>query len=292
MFILINKNAMKKYLFGLLLIGLLSGCSSDDDTTTPDITLPLEAENITNIAYGTHAQQTMDVYLPAGRDENTKIIVLVHGGSWVGGSKEDMNFMIPTIQTEFPDHAIVNINYRLASLGSPAYPKQINDIESVIEFIETNNYHISDDYAFVGTSAGAHLSMLYSYKYDTEHDVKAVVDIVGPADFTDPEYTIHPLYEQSGLILVGDANPPLEVITEVSPVAHITSEAPPTLSFYGGQDPLIPATQGPLLKAKLDEVGVYNEFNFYPDGGHGDWNVQIMQEVFSKTILFLENYHE
>lgn len=278
---------MKKYILLPVLFLLFNiGCSSDDSPNTS----PLAAETLINTAYGADAQQKMDVYLPEGRDSDTKVIILVHGGSWVAGSKEDMNFLVPTIQAEFPEHAIVNINYRLASAQSPAYPKQIDDIKQVIQFLEDSDYSVSDDYAFVGVSAGAHLSMLYSYKYDTDNDVKAVVDIVGPADFTDPAYAVHPLYEQSGITLLGTANPTDAQIAEINPVAHITAQAPPTLSFYGGQDPLIPSSQGPLLKAKLDEFGVYNEFNFYPDGGHADWNIQIMQEVLGKTIAFLESH--
>lgn len=285
---------MKKYLLlPLLLLFLNIGCGSDDSVTiTPPPSGPLAAATMLNVAYGPDAQQTMDVYLPAGRTEDTKVIILVHGGSWVAGSKEDMSFMIPTIQSQFPDHAIVNINYRLASAGSPVHPKQINDIQRMLDFVEESDYQLSDDYAFIGVSAGAHLSMLYSYKHDTEHDVKAIVDIVGPADFTDPNYLSHPLYAQSGVTLLGTPTPTAEQIAEVNPAAHITAIAPATISFYGGVDPLVPATQGPRLKAKLDDAGVYNEFNFYPDGGHADWNAQIMQEVFAKTILFLNTHFE
>jgi len=282
---------MKKYLLlPFLLLFITIGCGSDDSpVTSPLPAEPLAAETMLNVAYGSDPQQKMDVYLPEGRDENTKVIILIHGGSWQHGSKEDMGFMVPTIRQQFPEHAIVNINYRLATTTSPAYPKQINDIEAVINFIDNSDYQVSDDYALVGVSAGAHLSMLYSYKYDTEHDVKAVVDIVGPADFLDPNYLSHPLYAESGVILLGTPSPTEEQILEVSPAAHITAAAPPTLSFYGGVDPLVPATQGPRLKNKLDSFGVYNEFNFYADGGHANWDAQIMQEVFGKTILFLQN---
>jgi len=285
---------MKKLLLlPLLLLFLNVSCGSDDIVLNePPATEILEAQTMLNVAYGTDPQQKIDIYLPEGRDENTKVIVLLHGGSWVAGTKEDMNFFIPTIQNEFPDHAIVNISYRLANATSPAFPKQIVDIELVMDHLETGDYHISDDYAFIGVSAGAHLSMLYAYQFDEEHDVKAVVDVVGPADFTDPEYTTHPLYAQSGLTLLGTTTPTDAQIATVNPAAHITALAPPTISFYGGVDPLVPATQGPLLKAKLDSFGVYNEFNFYPEGGHADWSVPIMAEVFSKIIVFLDNHFE
>ncbi|MCW4467581.1 alpha/beta hydrolase [Flavobacterium sp. MFBS3-15] len=277
---------MKKYisLLPLLLLFLITGCSSDDSTTQA----PLAARNILNVPYGPDPQQSMDVYLPEGRDENTKVIVLVHGGAWTSGSKADVAPLVPVLQQRFPNHAVVNINYRLATETSPALPKQTDDIEAVLDYLETSDYEVSDDYAFIGFSAGAHLSMLYGYAHDTDHDVKAIVNVVGPADFTDPDYLSHDLYPIAALYLTGTSAPTMEQIEAISPASHITGESAPTLTFYGGQDPLVPASQGPRLKAKLDEAGVYNEFNFYPDGGHADWDATTFAEVYNKVEAFLQ----
>jgi len=278
---------MKKLLaLPLLFLFLITGCSNSDDNNNA----PLVAQTLMNVSYGTDAKQKIDIYLPEGRNENTKVVVLLHGGSWVEGDKSDLSYLIPVIQLQFPDYAIVNVGYRLATLNSPAFPKQIDDIKGVIQHLESNDYHISDDYAFIGFSAGAHLSMLYGYAYDTDHDVKAICDVVGPADFTDPEYTSHPLYSSAATALIGTPAPTQEQILSVSPVAHITAQSPATLSFCGGQDPLVPATQGPRLKSALDTAGVKNEFNFYPDGGHGNWDDTTYNEVYSKIAAFLTKH--
>ena len=281
---------MKKLtLLPLLLLFLNFGCSSSDDTTTDN----LAAKEMFNVSYGADPEQTMDVYLPAGRsDEDTPVIILLHGGFWMAGSKEDMNVVVPEIKQRFPDHAIVNINYRLATNVDPAYPKQINDIDAVMNELKSGNYHVSDDYALIGFSAGAHLSMLYGYAFNTENDVKAVCNIVGPADFTDPAYADFEMYDYLALYVTGSSAPSAEMIEAVNPVAHITAQAPPTISFYGGMDPLIPPSQGPRLTDALDAAGVYNEYNFYPNGGHGDWDAQTMDEVFDKVTVFLETHLE
>jgi hypothetical protein len=57
--------------------------------------------------------------------------------------------------------------------------------------------------------------------------------------------------------------------------------------FYGGQDVLVPATQGPRLKAKLDQFGVYNEFYFNAEGGHGNWDAATMAIMEQRLITFL-----
>lgn len=275
----------KMLLLPFLFLFLITGCSDDDSKKTADDTS--QAKQLLDVAYGNDTQQKIDIYLPAGRNENTKVILLLHGGSWVGGNKNDMNFLVPGLQQEFPNHAIVNIGYRLATDTSPAYPKQTDDIAAAIHYLEDSEYMISDDYAFIGISAGGHLAMLYGYKHDTGRDVKAICNIVGPADFTDPEYLSHPLYASASQTLIGNPNPTIEQISTVNPVSHITSQSPATISFYGGVDPLVPATQGPRLKAALDNAGVYNEFNFYEDGGHANWDAATTFEVLGKMTSFL-----
>ncbi|KGO93538.1 alpha/beta hydrolase [Flavobacterium subsaxonicum] len=282
---------MKKHLILLLFLSFLTACSSDDDKATTvepkyDSSVAL---NLTDVAYGSDPEQLLDIYLPAGRDTDTKVIILVHGGAWIEGDKADFAEAVAVIRAQFPDYGVVNINYRLATPTSPAYPKQIDDIKLVIDHLENGGYVLSNDYAFLGASAGAHLSMLYSYKYDTDGDVKAIVDIVGPADFTDPNYLSHPLYSFAAQALIGTQTPTSAQIAEVSPANYIKGSSAPTLSFYGGVDPLVPASQGPLLKAKLDAAGVYNEFNFYEDGGHGDWDTATFIEVYAKIEAFLKS---
>src|SRR5690606_608877 len=177
---------MKKIMMPVMLLFMGLSCNQSDEAPAPPSNLP--AQDLMNVSYGTDSLQKMDVYLPEGRNEDTKVFILVHGGGWSGGSKAEFNYVVPILKSQFPNYAIVNMNYRLATMESPAFPKQIQDIEKVVDHIKSAEYNISSDIAFIGASAGAHLAMLYSYKYDTDDDVKAVCSIVGPTDFTDSAY--------------------------------------------------------------------------------------------------------
>jgi len=250
----------------------------------------LKAQNIFNVAYGTNTQQVMDIYLPENRNKSTKTFILVHGGGWSGGSKEQLNFIIPILKSAFPDYAIANLNYRLASMDSPAFPKQIQDLEKAIQFLNESNFSISQNYAFIGISAGAHLAMLYSYKFDTAHNVKAIANIVGPADFTDPYYTAHPYYHFAALYLLGEAGTTPYTAIGVSPALFVNAQSPATIMFYGGKDQMVPPSQAKRLKAKLDDYNVPNEYHLYANGGHTGWNQHVMSDFEDKLIAFLQQH--
>lgn len=273
---------MKKFVL-ILIAGLLCACGSDDKQ------MSLAALQLSNVSYGPNPQQVYDIDLPEGRNASlTKVIILIHGGAWYGGSKNDMAAAAAFARLQFPLHAIVNMEYRLATVDSPAYPKQIDDIQAVIDHIESGNYNVSKQYGLLGVSAGAHLSMLYAYQFDPERKVKVVASMVGPTDFTDPAYTGGELSETLVPFLVGE-NPTDELIIEVSPAAHVTSDDAPTIQFLGNADPLIPNSQGERLKAALDAAGVTNERYVYA-AGHGNFSFADSQDIFAKLGAFFNTH--
>lgn len=282
---------MTRYMIPMLLLILSFGCQSTEEGQNNTAESHLAAEEILNVQYGEKSEQKMDIYLPEGRNSNTKVFILVHGGGWTGGSKADTAYVIPMLKQQFPGYAIVNIDYRLASIQYPAFPKQVQDIEEAIQFLKRSNYKISNNYALIGASAGAHIAMLYSYRFDTHGDIKAVCSIVGPSDFTDPNYKNHPYFHYGAQYLIGNINyrEHPEVVETVSPAMQVKTTSPPTIMFYGGQDPLVPLTQGSRLKAKLDEKGVYNEYYLYQNGGHGNWDMQTMTNFSEKLVAFFRN---
>ena len=139
-------------------------------------------------AFGTDPKQKMDIYLPAGRTNATKLIVLIHGGAWEAGDKADMNYYKNILRLKWPEAAIANINYRLASnTGNIHHTEIMNDIKAAVSMLVINksNFVVSDTLTMVGASAGAHLAMLYTYAHNTNNYVKTVADFYGPAKLSD-----------------------------------------------------------------------------------------------------------
>lgn len=278
-----------------LLILFLFGCDSSDQTedyTTP--TTPKVAKQILNVPYGDDPEQVMDIYLPKGRNALlTKAFIIIHGGGWYSGDKTDMNFLVVYLKTNFPDYAIVNINYRLGTLESIGYPKQVQDVQAAVAHMNshTATYDLSKQYAMIGFSAGAHLSMLYGYRYNTDLQVKAICSMVGPSDFSDPQYNEERSLFETGLpYFVGDyptyqSNPLL--YNEISPSNYISLFSPKTILFYGTKDDLVPESQGDIIHNKLNQFLVYNQLYKY-DMGHTDCTEAQLDDIKDKMTSFFK----
>jgi acetyl esterase/lipase len=283
---------LKKISFLLLFLALYLGCSKDssEEETTAAVPEAVEAYQALNVSYGSDENQVFDIYLPENRTTSTKILILIHGGSWISGDKSDMSSIKTFISALHPNIGIVNMNYTLAGINNPPVPMQTEDISMVVDYLSMNKSSliVSDDIGFIGLSAGAHLSLLWSYAYDANNQVDMVCSIVGPANFTDPAYYDNVVY-QPVFQLFG--NPSIEFLESASPYHRATTGSPPTLLFYGGMDPLVPTSQGIDMDAQLTTLGVPHEFHFYPEEGHG-WDGENLLDTTSKISAYINTYIE
>lgn len=243
-----------------------------------------------NVSYGSNAQQKMDVYLPAERStNNTKVMILIHGGAWNSGDKSDFNAYVDSLKKREPTYAIFNINYRLAN-APDIFPAQEQDVKAAVEFIynKRSEYLISDKFVLVGASAGAHLALLQGYKYSTPVKPRAIIDFFGPTDLVElyhnPPTQLVPLL----LNAVTGATPTTNssLYTASSPINFVTAQSPPTIILHGGADIIVPPAQSVLLNVKLSVSGVTREYVVYPTEGHG-WFGSNLTDSFNKIQAFL-----
>ena len=274
-------------ILNLCILFFFISCSNDDIST--DITI-VDATQFLNESYGNDLKQQYDVYLPEGRNMQTPVVILVHGGSWSGGDKSDMNLLVTLLRNNWSDYAIVNTNYRLATENTNQHPAQLNDLSALITQLDLkkNAYEISNTYFFIGISAGGHLSLLYTYATDIDHKVKAVCSIVGPTDFSDPVYTdsANEIFNETAAQFLGDTyaiNPDLYI--NASPITYIDALDAPTIMFYGGKDNLVPVSQPIRLKDKLSGFNIPVSYTLYPDSGHDLLGVDFV-EISNKIKTF------
>ncbi|MBS1759035.1 MAG: alpha/beta hydrolase [Bacteroidetes bacterium] len=275
----------------LFTVILFSSCKKENDPAPP----PVAAKTQLDASYGTDALQKMDIYLPSGRTTaTTKLIIMVHGGSWNGGDKADLTQYVDTIKRRLPDWAIININYRLANPPN-LFPTQELDVKAAIEYIysKRSEYLISDKFVLLGASAGAHLACLDAYKYTSTVRFKAVVDFFGPTDLADmynnPANPLVPF--QLYNVIGGSPTTVPALYASSNPLNYITAQSAPTIILHGGADVLVSPSQSVMLKNKLTSFGVVNQYVFYPTENHG-WSGLNMTDSFDKIAAFLNaNVH-
>jgi acetyl esterase/lipase len=260
-----------------------------------------------DLAYVTagHAQQKLDLYLPA-QGEHHPLIIWIHGGAFRMGSKEgNPNNPLP-FEYVTEGYALASINYRLSQHA--LFPAQIEDCKAAVRWLRAHagDYPLDPNrFAAWGPSAGGHLAaMLGAAGHVTEFEVgehldvssrvQCVVDYFGPTDFLQmdaqrpPDGMIHDAPDSPESELVGG---PIQEhpdrVARANPITYVTEDAPPFLIVHGDRDPLVPYGQSVLLVAALQKVGADVTFYTVKGAGHGGFTDP---EVPRLTTEFLTKY--
>ena len=284
-------------------LGILaaSACTADQTPQNTTQTTQLlqagpEAMVLMDEAYGPHPNQNFDIYLPEDRSQaTTKVLVLIHGGGWIDGDKENMDFMVDEFLTRFPNHAIVNTNYVLANPPQvPAFPNQFIDIDHLLDHIQDQgaNYQVAPKFGLFGISAGAHLALMSDYHYDPNDRIKLVGSMVGPTDLTDPFYLDNSSFEDFLPLFFETSTSETNggAMAELSPVSYVGEHCSPTLLFYGQTDPMVPTSNGYALNNLLNQHMVSNSLSVYPGGHFFNWPATDLENMYGQIETYVAAY--
>ncbi len=209
------------------------------------------------------------------------LAVYIHGGGWSAGDKlkdDYYNLVKPKLLAQ--GVAVTTIDYRFAP--KDRFPAQLVDVAYAVRYLRSNAKKLRidpDRIATFGTSAGGHLASLLGTVdrsagsevgalKSVSSKVKAVVDISGPADLTDPAFpevtdiSIQAAFGVPG----GTASDP--TLTLASPIAHASPGDAPFLIVHGTVDLLVPYDQSVKFAKRLKEVGVPVELLTVTGGDH------------------------
>ena len=249
-----------------------------------------------DLAYGDHARQKLDVYLPAG-DGPFPLVLWVHGGGWQGGSKEGGNPALGLLGRGF---AVASTNYRL-SQHAP-FPAQIHDVKAAVRYLRANakKYKLdADRFGVAGASAGGHLVALLG----TGGDVKALEGDVGSKDVSSKVHCVLDFFGPTDLarlspprakenpvtrLLGGSPADKRTLATLANPITHVTKDDPPFLIVHGDKDTLVPLSQSELLHDALKKAGLDVTLKVVPSAGHG--NGIFVAELLREYVAFFEKH--
>ena len=236
------------------------------------------------------AAQKLDLYLPeTAAEKPLPLIVHIHGGGWVGGSK----FPCPAALMVLRGYAVASVEYRFSQKA--IFPAQIQDCQAAIRWLRAHSQQYNFDTEHVGVvggSAGGHLSSLVGTtggknafpkiggNEEQSDRVQAVCDIYGPADFST---VVKQATDDKNVKNIFQFNTPRDPYSSligtklddktkadaVSPVHYVSQDNPPFLILHGTHDTLVPYAQSEEFAAVLKEKGVAVWLQKLPGSGHG-----------------------
>jgi acetyl esterase/lipase len=262
--------------WGIAILISLSSCQPDP-TIQPPPPGPLRDTTIQNISYGTNASQKLDLGLPAGRTTATSLVIVVHGGGWSTGDKNELTWLLNGLKQR--GFAVANINYRLTLNTADNYKMQLDDVDSAVQFtlrqaaVQTFN---GQKLYIVGHSAGGHLSLAYTYTRNTNGKIKAVGSLAGPTDLFAMSYYNFNVYNLILNPFLGVPLFPLTIASELrykncSPQYQAASTSAPTIFFHGDLDFVVTPDQSSSMYTKLGMLGVDRKIINYPLIFHDWW---------------------
>lgn len=240
---------------------------------------------IRDISYGDFGRRNqLDIWsrpdLPA--DAGAPVLVQVHGGAWVTGSKEQQGAALMGHLAE-RGWVSVALNYRLSPRGT--WPEHIVDVKRAICWVKEHIADYGGDPDFVvitGGSAGGHLSALAALTpgvrafqpgfEDADTSVQAAVPFYGVYDMVNRDGTGRGDMEDmlSRLVFKSRLADAREVWEQASPMSWVGPEAPPFFVIHGTNDSLVPVEQARsfarMLADASDQEVVYAEL---PRAQHG-----------------------
>lgn len=243
-----------------------------------------------NVKYGDHERQVMDLCLPEESDGEVGLMLMLHGGGWIEGSKDEYSSTIKDICKNY-GYAAAAINYRYLSEDVDMYDI-LDDIGLALKTIKEKGAEkgISINKVILsGVSAGAHLSMLYAYSRKASSPITpvAVVSYSGPTDlsddnfyynadlggtltsFGDVEFVARIFAMATGKDFTYETRHDYkEELLKVSPIYYVDENTVPTIVNHGIKDTYVPYSNAVSLAEKFDEFGVTYKFNTYPNSNH------------------------
>ncbi len=254
-----------------------------------------------NITYkvANNVEQKLDVYARRGDTSPNPTVIYIHGGGWVGGTKEASALSLaPYLEMGF---SAVNVEYRLGRVSRA--PAAVEDCRCALRWVIANaeRYGFDPNRLIVtGNSAGGHLSLTtgilpesagLDYECHGREDLKvaAVINYYGITDVND--LMAGKPNEKSYTVSWLGGQPDRDAIAKrVSPIHYVRKGLPPILTIHGDADPTVPYQHAVILHKKLDSVGVMNELLTIPGGKHGGFKRDEVGKINSTIRAFLAKH--
>jgi acetyl esterase/lipase len=274
---------------------MVAGCIQaqvpiDHKPTIPAV-IPDSVSLESNIPYDKYKETVLDILQPkAPSKEKRPGVILIHGGGWVNGTKEQRT---EYAALKYAQHGFVvaNVEYRLAAVATA--PAAVTDVLKAAQWFHKNakQYNVDTKRIVVtGDSAGGHLALMVamtpgSAKLGPPAKVAAVVNFFGITDVADQldgphtqKYAVTWVPEQEGR---------RELAKRVSPMTYVRKDLPPILTLHGDVDKTVPYEHAVNLTRELKAAGADARLITVSGAGHG-FPQATLDDQFEHIFAFLK----
>ena len=254
-------------------------------------------------------RNTYNLFIPknAPKDRPISLVLFTHGGSWVSGTKESMDYACAKLTRQ--GYITADIDYRLFSAPTNAATSMddiMNDMTNCINTIvaqaAAQGYTI-DSVATSGYSAGGHLALLYAYSRTNSASVpiKLVFELVGPADL-DPS-AFAPGFMQfqtafdtfAGKLIPNYSSLSTEernqALDNISPLNYINSDTVPTIMVYASRDIIVGNVHGARMNTALSNANIDYTYLTLTRSNHTcEFDSDVVDQFWSTTYNYCNTY--
>jgi acetyl esterase/lipase len=252
-----------------------------------------------DVVFGTGGDRDLccDVYLPPQEAGRRPGVLLVHGGAWKLGSRQQLKgygFLIGR-----QGFVCVASEYRLSE--EAAWPAQLHDVKAAIRWMRATADELGldpDRIAVMGASSGGQLALVAAETAgepewegaggnpEAASTVAAVVAFYAPTRLDRDG----PMLREFIDLLMGD-----DVSDQgyrcASPVELLRPGHPPTLIFHSNRDDIVPRQQSLTLYDRLVQLGVPVELHLYDGEPHAfDARPELGREAANLVASFLNRH--
>ena len=254
-----------------------------------------------NIVYGVqnNFETKLDVYQRRDAAGAQPTLIFIHGGGWVGGSKEGSQMsIVPWLEMGWN---VVNVEYRLGRISLA--PAAVEDCLCALRWVGAH----AKDYNFdlsklvvTGESAGGHLALTtgmipMSAGFDREcpgRDLPKVSAILNWYGITDVNDVLDGPNQRTYAVQWFASLPDKAALAkQLSPLEYVRPGLPPILTVHGDADPVVPYQQAVRLQAALNKADVPHELVTIPGGKHGNFSPEERLRIYTAIRAFLAKYH-
>lgn len=224
-----------------------------------------------NIRYARYGETLLDILQPRhpAMKDRTGVLV-IHGGGWVGGSKEEVLSLCQQLVNQ--EFVVANVEYRLA--GAAPAPAALADVLAAAKWFHDHapDYRVdANRMVAVGVSAGGELALMAALlpaqnKFGPVTKIAAVIDFSGVADLR--PLLAGPLKRDFAVQWLASQPDAVDLAGKLSPLTYVHKDAPPVLAIHGDADDVVPYDQSVQLIAALKNAGAKADLITVTGGKH------------------------